>query len=222
MAWLAAAVEEPLVVGVAADHPVQDHDVVRLDLVRADGEVELAAGQALGESRVGGEGAGIGVVGVDQLQVRGPGGAASEQLELQVADTATDLEHAGTLHPLLGQELDHAGGGAIQAALAVPAGEVPREAGTEQLVVPAWLTATAHDDQYAWRRIGDSNPLSGVLTQPALSTASAVPPTRRRIGDSNPLRRAWLTQPALGTASADCRLAANPPRSEHSPAAPCG
>jgi hypothetical protein len=87
---------------------------------------------------------GGGVVDVDELEVRRVSGTAAQQLELDVADAATNLEDGGAFDAVAGDELDDAGRRLVQAAFAVPGGEVSREPGSEHVVASAGVAASGH------------------------------------------------------------------------------
>jgi hypothetical protein len=136
--------EEPLVVGVAADDPVQDDDVGWWHGVGCGGDVDLATGDPVAHPGGSREVVRGGVVGVDELEVRGVSGSATEQLELDVADAASDLQDRRVGDAVVDDELGHPGGGLVQAAFAVAGGEVPSEPGPEDVVASAWIAASAH------------------------------------------------------------------------------
>ena len=112
--------EQSLVVRVAAHHPVQDDDVGRVDGLRGRGDVDEAAGHPVAQAGSRRELLRVGVVGVDELQVRGALGPATEQLELDVADASADLEDGGAVDAAAADEVDDAGRGPVQTAFAVP------------------------------------------------------------------------------------------------------
>jgi hypothetical protein len=137
--------EQRRVVGVAAHDPVQDDDVRRLDLVRAGRDVDDAPVGAAGQAGVGEQPPRLGLVRRRQLEVGGAGGAALEQLHLDVADATADLQHGRALEPALGDELDHPPGGPVQAPLAIPVRRVPGEPVVEHPVAAARVAAARHD-----------------------------------------------------------------------------
>jgi hypothetical protein len=68
----------------------------------------------------------------------------AEQLELDVTDTASYLEDAGTVDSSVDKVGDHPGGGLVEAAFAIPGGEVSSEPGPEHVVASARIAAAAH------------------------------------------------------------------------------
>ena len=100
--------EQPVDVGVAADHPVQHHHVRGLDGLRVHGDVEDASVHAVLDAGIRGESAGVRVVAVDELEVRRMGCPGSQQLDLQRPDAAADLEHRGALDASRGDDVDNA------------------------------------------------------------------------------------------------------------------
>ena len=94
----------------------------------------------------------LAVVGGRELEVDRAGGAALEQLELDLADPAADLEHGRVRDPLALEEGDDPRRRLVEAALAVLRGDPPRELASEEVVAPAWVAAV-HDPHYWHLRI---------------------------------------------------------------------
>src|SRR4029077_5561998 len=91
----------------------------------------------------------VGVVDVDQLEVRRVLGPPAQQLELDVADATADLEDRRAVDAAAGEEVDDAGRGLVETAFPVPGPQVPGEPGTEHVVAPTGVTAAAHDRSIA-------------------------------------------------------------------------
>src|SRR6188472_745391 len=72
------------------------------------------------------------------------GCAPLEQLDLDLADAAADLEHARSRDPALLEERNHSPGGLVETALAVALGHPASEPGTEELVAASRVTAARH------------------------------------------------------------------------------
>ena len=100
--------EQSRVVRVAAHDTVQHDDVGRLHLMRGGGDVENAPLHPVGQTRLDEQPARLGLVPRGQLEVDGPRRATLEQLQLDVADAAPDLEHRCACHAALGHQLHDA------------------------------------------------------------------------------------------------------------------
>jgi hypothetical protein len=133
--------QETLVVGVAADDAVQHDDVVRLDFLRRDRNVDLAAGHPVAHPGCLREVGRVGVVGVDEFKVGGPARALAEQLELDVTDAASNLENAGAVDSSVDKIVDHSDGGLVEAAFVISGGEVSSEPWAEHVVASARVAA---------------------------------------------------------------------------------
>jgi hypothetical protein len=72
------------------------------------------------------------------------GCAPLEQLDLDLADAAADLEHARSRDSALLEELDHPPGGLVETALAVALRHPAGEPGTEELVTASRVAAARH------------------------------------------------------------------------------
>src|SRR6476620_1659095 len=79
-----------------------------------------------------------------ELKVHGASGTALQQLDLDLTDTAADLEHGCTLDATLFEKLDHPPRCSIEAPLSIalrhPAGKPRRE----ELVTTARIAASGH------------------------------------------------------------------------------
>jgi len=123
---------------------VHDDDVVRLDFVWRGRNVKLAAGDAVAHPGSLREFGGVGVVGVDEFEVGGSARALAEQLELDVTDAASYLKDAGAVESAVDKVGDHPGRGLVQAAFAIPGGEVSSESGPEHVIASTRVAAAAH------------------------------------------------------------------------------
>ena len=121
-------VEKQLVVGIAADDAVEDDDVGCFDALGVGRDVVQAPIDARLQTRFAQEPSRVLVVAGRELEVDRPRGAPLEQLELDVADTAADLEDGGTLEPPAFEELDHAPRDLVEALRPVTLGHAPGEA----------------------------------------------------------------------------------------------
>jgi hypothetical protein len=84
------------------------------------------------------------LVGGGELQVLSPRRARLQQLDLDLADTAADLQDAGTVDADRLQKLRHLPRGLIESPLAVPVGQPAGEPLVEEAVVVAGGTAACH------------------------------------------------------------------------------
>ena len=101
--------EQALVVRVAADDPVHHDDVGWLDAVRIRGDVVLAALDArLVDTGLAQQPASLALVGGRELEAHRVRRTTLEQLELDLADPAADLEHRSAVETRALQERHHA------------------------------------------------------------------------------------------------------------------
>ena len=78
--------------------------------------------------------------------------ASLQQLDLNLADAAADLEHGRVLDASRLEKRDHVPGGLVEAALAVSLGQPPRESRAEEPVATARVAAACHVESLAsWR-----------------------------------------------------------------------
>ena len=84
------------------------------------------------------------VVGLDELEVRGVAGARAQQLQVQLAHAATDLEHGGALDAARHAASTIRCSVPPEPAPAVPAGHSAGEPVTEHPVAPPWVAAAVH------------------------------------------------------------------------------
>lgn len=136
--------QKPVIIGVTADYAVQHDDVRRLHVVRSGGDVHDAAVHAIAHPCLRGKLPGLGVVRVDQLEVGGGGRAAAEQLELDLAGAATDLQDGCAVDADAVKKVDDALLSGIQASTSVAARLVGGEARSEHVFTPAGVTAASH------------------------------------------------------------------------------
>src|SRR4051812_40105201 len=136
--------EQALVVGVAAHDPVQHDDVRGLDALRLDRDVLQATVGAAFEPMLAQQPPGLLVVAGRQLDVDGACGAAPEQLDLDLADAASDLQNRDSLEPAPLEERDHSPRRLVESALSVALRHPARELLVEQPVAPARVTAARH------------------------------------------------------------------------------
>ena len=92
------AADECVDIRITADHTVHDDDVVRLDFVSIGDEVTDATGDALLDAALGQQLGSRLFVAAGQLDVRRSLRSPCEQLELDCADAAADVEHARAPH----------------------------------------------------------------------------------------------------------------------------
>jgi hypothetical protein len=138
--------QEPLVVRVAADHPVEHDHVERLDTLRIDGDVLQAPLRALLEPCLSQEPLRLPLVGWGELEVHCPDGAALQQLDLDLADAAADLEYGRTLDPALLEKLDDPPRRLVKTPLSVALRNAASKAGREEPVAAARIAATRHSE----------------------------------------------------------------------------
>src|SRR4051794_6213049 len=136
--------QQPLVVGGTADDAVQHHDVGGLDAGGVDGDVvQPPVGPAL-EAVVAQQRLGVALVGGRELEVDRAGGAALEQLDLDLPDPAADLEHGRAVEPVALDVADHPPRRAVEPALAVALRDAAGEARAEEPIATAWIAAAGH------------------------------------------------------------------------------
>src|SRR5690349_4592126 len=110
--------EQTFVVRVAADDTVQDDDVRRLDRPGLDGDVLQAPLRTPFEAALTQQLRSHDVVTRRELEVHRSRGAALEQLDLDLSDSAADLEHGRTFEAARLEERDHSPRRPVEAALA--------------------------------------------------------------------------------------------------------
>src|SRR5262245_890972 len=119
-----------------------EYDHVRgLDPGRIGGDVVNAAIRPVGQAGLAQQLPGLVLVPGRELEVHRAGDAALEQLDLDRADSAADLEHRGVPDAPPLEEVHHLPSGLVEAALAVPPGEAGGEPGSGEAVAPARLAA---------------------------------------------------------------------------------
>ncbi len=138
--------DEQLRVGVAADDPVHDDHVSRLDGRLLLGEVAVAPLDPRLGPGLCREGLRLLVVAVRQLDDHGSLRSASEQLEIDRADAAADFEHARTVDAALGQLGHQPPRGLVEPVLPVSPRVPARLPGSEEAVVGGAATG-AHGQQ---------------------------------------------------------------------------
>jgi two-component system, response regulator PdtaR len=127
--------DEQLRIGVAADDAVHDDHVGGIDRCFLLGEVAVAPfDQRLGAG-LGREGLGLLVVTVRQLDDHRSLRSAAEELEIEVADAASDLEHARTVNAALGELVHKPPRGRVEPALPVALRIASCLSGSEEAVV---------------------------------------------------------------------------------------
>ena len=129
--------DERLVVGVAADHPVQHDNVRRRELLRPLGEIEQTPVGTCVESVGVEQFGGVGVVRGRELHVHRSRNAGLKQLELDRPDPAANLQHRLPLDPTALNELDDPPRVAVQSLAAVAACITPSDTFIEELVAEA-------------------------------------------------------------------------------------
>src|SRR4029077_12687629 len=88
-----------------------------------------------------------------KLEVRGASSAAFQELDLDLTDAATDLEHGRAIDPVLLEELDHRSRRSIKSSLSVARRHATRKPLREERVATARIAAPGHCAQ-AYARTG--------------------------------------------------------------------
>jgi hypothetical protein len=136
--------QQPWVVRVAAHHPMQYNDVGSLNLIGRCSDVEHSPVNSPNQSRLGGEFVGRCVIGVDELEVGGTGGASVKELQLDLPNTTTDLQDGGAIEPSIGEEVHHTSRGWVETALPVAPCLMPSEGSPEDFVAPTRIATSGH------------------------------------------------------------------------------
>src|SRR5947209_3902034 len=139
-------------VGVAADDAVEDHDVGGRNLFCLLSEICDVALDPVVHSMLLDECVGGGLVVVDDLDVGGVARSGFEQLDLQVADAAADLEHRAPVDSVLGERVTEPSGGAAETFAAVTAHVSLDGLGTEDGSISGW-SAAVHRARWAWSSV---------------------------------------------------------------------
>ena len=139
--------QQPLVVGIATDHPVQYDHVGRRDAVLTSCDVADSCRSARSSSPASSSSlCASSSYAAEKLEAYGVRRTVLEQFEMDLADAASDLEDGRTLDAVLLEERDHLPGGLVDAARAVSPRNTPGEAGVEELVAAAGVAAVHCDE----------------------------------------------------------------------------
>jgi hypothetical protein len=141
---LGGRADERVVVRVAANDAMHDHGVGRLDALAVLGHVGDTEFGPLVDARLAPKLQGRLLIGRRQLDVHGRGGPGPQELGLDGAHAAADLEDGRALEPSFPQEVDHQPGRLVQALPPVSLRVTAGRPLTEQLLVPARRRAAAH------------------------------------------------------------------------------
>ena len=136
--------QQSLVVRVAADDAVQEHDVGGGDGVRVLRRIHDSTVDPGFEPMLAGEGAGLSLVRRRQLGVGRAGRAAFEQLELERPDAATDLEDLVALDPSRRDQVNEPPTRPTGAAPAIARGVAAGQLLVEELPVRGRRAAARH------------------------------------------------------------------------------
>src|SRR5215207_1057559 len=124
---------------------MEDHDVGRFDRVRIRGDVvQPPVHASLVHTGLAQEPARLSLVRRRELEVHRARGAALEQLQLDLADAASDLQHGEVLDARALDERDDTGCRLVEPALAVALGHSPGEPRAEEVVTAPSVTAAPH------------------------------------------------------------------------------
>jgi AmiR/NasT family two-component response regulator len=134
---------ERLRIRIAADHAVHHDDVGRVDLVLEFDEVAVASSHAALQAILREQRGRLPVVLLGELDHRRVACPGLQELDLDRADTAADLEHVCIRHPTLGQAVHDQTRGLVEPLAPVAARITPRQALAEDLPV-AGSTTGAH------------------------------------------------------------------------------
>ena len=136
--------DQPVVVGIAADHSMQHDDICRLDLLRRGCNVNKPPVHPIRQPKAFQQGGRLGLVVAGDFKVRGLASAAIKQLNLDLANSATDFEHRGVTNVMVGQKGHYAALGWIESTLAVGTGKPFGEPITEHRLVATAAATVAH------------------------------------------------------------------------------
>ena len=136
--------QKPVVIGITADDAMQYDDIRRLHVVRCGGDVHDLAIHAIAHPCLRGKLYSLSVIRVDKLEVSGRGRAAAEQLELNLAGAATDLQDGREIDADVVEKVNDALLSRIQATTPVTARLVGGEARPEHVFAPTGVTAASH------------------------------------------------------------------------------
>src|SRR5712692_181870 len=131
-------------VGIAADDPVQDHDVGAADLAGGLGEIHHRALDAVLQPCLAEEVDRYLLVGRRQLDAERTRRAGLEEFDLDRPDAASDLEHRLALDPLGLQEVDDPPRGCVESLAPVPLSLGASAALAENPLVALGRAAIAH------------------------------------------------------------------------------
>ena len=123
---------------------MQHDDVGCLDAVGLDRDVVYAPLCTVLECRLAQEPLRLLVVRRRELQVHGAGGTALQQLDLDLAHAAADLEHGCTLNAMQLEKLDHPPRRSIKSSLSIARRHAASKPRREQLVTTARIAASGH------------------------------------------------------------------------------
>src|SRR5215211_6002432 len=137
--------EQPSVIGVAADDPVEHDDVGGLDRVGVGRAVVEAPGHSLLEPVLAEQLPPLLLVRRRKLEVDGPGGAALQQRKPDLAHAATEVEDRRAINSAGVEERDHSPRRLVEAFLPIPRRDATREPLAEDLVASARVAATHHE-----------------------------------------------------------------------------
>jgi hypothetical protein len=136
--------EQPLIVRIAADHAVQHDYVGWVDVRRIGGDVVEKSLRPLLEARFAQEPRCLLLIGRRELEVDGPRGAAFQQLDLDLANSAADFEYGRALDSALLKKLDHELRRLLESFLSVPLCGPAGETRREEPVTAAGVAAARH------------------------------------------------------------------------------
>jgi hypothetical protein len=136
--------EQLLVVGIAADDPVQDDDVGRLDPVRMGGDIVETPLRPSLESGLTEQLPCLVRLPRREFEVDRALRAPFQQLDLDLADASADLKHGRSLDSPLLEKLDHSARRLVEALVAVSPRHATSKAWGEEAVTPARVGAARH------------------------------------------------------------------------------
>ena len=139
--------EQTLVVGIAAHDSMEDDHIGGLDVGRVGGDVVEAPLRTLLEAVLLKEPCPLLLVPGGELEVDGARRASLQELDLQLADAAADLEDARSLDPVLLEERHHALRCLVDPVLAIALGRTGSHPRREERVAATRVAAARHCGQ---------------------------------------------------------------------------
>jgi hypothetical protein len=136
--------QQPLIVGIAAHHPVQHNDVSRLHLVGRGCNIHEPPRHPISHPGSFQQSRRLRLVTSRELQIRRRTGPTTEQLNLEVTHSPADLQHRSVLDAALGRKGHHPALGVVEPALAICTREPPSKPIAENGLVARGVATLTH------------------------------------------------------------------------------